>query len=283
MIKSDLNTKQVSKLFGVDSSTIRRWTMANKIKCSVTAGGHRAFQYKHIIDFAKKHGAKFIAKNKKNINKAKSIEQIINSSLALSQDSIDQIFIQLYLHGIKLTTIMDDYIEESLIAIQHKLDLKEISVAEEHIARKIISKSLNTFRKSITKSEEINNKNILCLNLENDIPDLPIDMIQILLENDGFTVHNSGSHTSIDNLKLLVNKTDYEAIFIYLCNRQCCTATVESHINDTNLSLKEIASIGKQYNIKLFLGGPSTMNIEPDIIKDYKQFTNYADSLTLIK
>jgi methanogenic corrinoid protein MtbC1 len=270
-------------LFGVDSSTIRRWTMTNKIKCSVTAGGHRTFQYNHIIDFAKKHGAKFIAKNKKNINKAKSIEQIINSSLALSQDSIDQIFIELYLHGIQLATIMDDYIEESLIAIQHKLDLKEISVAEEHIARKIISKSLNTFRKSITKSEETNNKNILCLNLENDIPDLPIDMIQILLENDGFTVHNSGSHTSIDNLKLLVNKTDYEAIFIYLCNRQCCTATVESHINDTNLSLKEIAKIGKEYKIKLFLGGPSTINIEPDVIKDYKQFTNYADPLTLIK
>ena len=275
--------KQVSKLFGVDSSTIRRWTMTNKIKCSVTAGGHRTFQYKHIIDFAKKHGAKFLAKNKKNINKAKSIEKIINRSLALSQDSIDQIFIELYLHGIQLTTIMDDYIEESLVMIQHKLDLKEISVAEEHIARKIISKSLNTFKKSITQREENNNKNILCLNLENDIPDLPIDMIQILLENDGFTVHNSGSHTSIDNLKLLVNKTDYEAIFIYLCNRQCCTATVESHINDTNLSLKEIANIGKQYNIKLFLGGPSTMNIEPDIIKDYKQFTNYADSLTLIK
>ena len=283
MNKSDLNTKQVSRLFGVDSSTIRRWTMTNKIKCSVTAGGHRTFKYKHIIDFAKKHGARFLSKNKKNINKAKSIEKIINSSLALSQDSIDQLFVELYLHGIKLSTIMDDYIEESLVIIQNKLDLKEISVAEEHIARKIISKSLNIFKKSISQSEETNNRNILCLNLENDIPDLPIDMIQLLLENDGYNVHNSGSHTSIENLKLLVNKTDYEAIFIYLCNRQCCTATVESNINDTNLNLKEIAKIGKEYNIKLFLGGPSTMNIEPDIMKSYKQFTKYADPLTLIK
>ena len=32
----------------------------------------------------------------------------------------------------------------------------------------------------------------ITLNLENDIPDLPIDMIQILLEDEGYNVHNCG-------------------------------------------------------------------------------------------
>ena len=56
MIKKDLNTKQVGSLFGVDESTVRRWSLAGKIKSSSSAGGHRTFSYKNIMEFAKTKG-----------------------------------------------------------------------------------------------------------------------------------------------------------------------------------------------------------------------------------
>ena len=37
---------------------------------------------------------------------------------------------------------MDDFVEPVLVSIQNHLDLKKISVAEEHIARKIVSKEV---------------------------------------------------------------------------------------------------------------------------------------------
>ena len=48
-----------------------------------------------------------------------------------------------------------------LVKIQNKLDLKKISVAEEHIARKIVSKSLGRFNLSISNNKKMLNKNIL--------------------------------------------------------------------------------------------------------------------------
>ena len=283
MNKKELNTKQVGDLFGVDESTVRRWSISGKIKCASSAGGHRKFSYYNIIQFSKKHGAKFKQKNDIDVLDSKQIiKKITNFTLNHDSSSIESIFIGLYLQGIQLSDLMDNYVEKVLINIQSKLDTEKISTAEEHIARKIISRSLNNFRQSISNTKSKNNKNILCLNLENDIPDLPIDMIQILLENINYNVQNCGSHTSTENLKILLSKKEYEAIFIYLCNRQCCTSTVRDNIKKTNHDLNEIGKLAKKYKIKLFLGGPSFKNVDKENLKKYTRFTKYSEALSIV-
>ncbi|MBI45651.1 MAG: hypothetical protein CMG66_05770 [Candidatus Marinimicrobia bacterium] len=281
MDNKGLNTKQVGNLFGVDESTVRRWSLAGKIKCSSSAGGHRKFSYKDIIDFSKTRGLK-LNQSKETLDKTIIINEILNHSLNNNSSLIELILIKLYLNGTELTNIMDDVVESTLINLQSKLDKKEISIAEEHIARKIISKSLNGFKLSIINDNSKNKKNILCLNLENDIPDLPIDMIQILLENINYNVYNCGSHTSIKDVKKLLEKQTYKAIFIYLCDRQCCTSTIEDNIKKTNKDLKAISILAKKYNIKLFLGGPSFKNINENVLKNFNKFTKYSEVLSLI-
>ncbi len=283
MNKKELNTKQVGDLFGVDESTVRRWSISGKIKCASSAGGHRKFSYYNIIQFSKNHGAKFKQKNDIDVLDSKQIiKKITNFTLSHDSSSIESIFIGLYLHGIQLSDLMDNYVEKVLVNIQSKLDTEKISTAEEHIARKIISRSLNNFRQSISNTKSKKNKNILCLNLENDIPDLPIDMIQILLENINYNVQNCGSHTSTENLKILLSKKEYEAIFIYLCDRQCCTSTVRDNIKKTNHDLNEIGKLAKKYKIKLFLGGPSFKNLDKENLKKYTRFTKYSEALSIV-
>ncbi len=284
MIKKDLNTKQVGKLFGVDESTVRRWALSKKIKCSSSAGGHRKFSYNDIIEFSRKKGINLNSRfNINTTNADKIIKNAINYSLNNDHHSIELILIELYLKGIQLPDIMDNYIEKILINIQSELDKNQISVVEEHIARKIISKALNNFKLSISNNIPANAKNILCLNLENDIPDLPIDMIQILLESINYNVHNCGSHTSIKNIKKLLSNKKYEAIFIYLCDRQCCTSTVIDNIKKTNDDLKDISKLAKRYNIKLFLGGPSFNNINQKVLTNFNTFNKYSEALSINK
>ena len=281
MDNKGLNTKQVGNLFGVDVSTVRRWSLAGKIKCSSSAGGHRKFSYKDIINFSKTRGLK-LNQNQDTSDKTAIINQMLSYSLNNNSSSIELILIKLYLNGMELKDIMDNVVENTLINLQSKLDKREISVAEEHIARKIISKSLNGFKLSIINDNSKNKKNILCLNLENDIPDLPIDMIQILLENINYNVYNCGSHTSIKDVKKLLEKQTYKAIFIYLCDRQCCTSTIKDNIKKTNKDLEAISILAKKYNIKLFLGGPSFKNINENVLKNFNQFTKYSEVLSLI-
>ena len=164
-------------------------------------------------------------KNKRILNHLLSYQKSLNILLNKIINRLRLPLIELYLSGIQLTSLMDDYIEPVLVSIQNHLDMKKISVAEEHIARKIVSKGLGQFKLSVINTIKDNGISVLTLNLENDIPDLPIDMIQILLEDQGYNVHNCGSHTSIKDIKSLLSKKNYEAIFIYLCDRQCCTST----------------------------------------------------------
>ena len=201
--------------------------------------------------------------------------------LKMTQKSLELIFVQLFLDGTPLADLMDNYVEKILVEIQNKLDRREVSIAEEHIARKIVSKALNNFKLTVSNSFSENKENILCLNLENDIPDLPIDMIQILLENKNYNVHNCGANTSIKDIKKLLSVKKYKAIFIYLCDRQCCTATVRDNVKKTNQDLDDISILAKKYNIELYLGGPSFKNIDKKVLRNYKTFSKYSESLQI--
>ena len=106
-------------------------------------------------------------------------------------------------------------------------------------------------------------------------------MIQILLENNNFNVDNCGSNTDTKDIKKLLSNKRYEAIFIYLCDRQCCTSTVKDNLIKTNKDLEAISDLAQEFNIKLFLGGPSFKNINKNILKKYTTFTKYSESLQI--
>ena len=244
--KKYLNTKQVGNLFDVNESTVRRWATSGKIECISSAGGHRKFSYQNVMNFANTQGLKINSSEiPYKVNRKTIISESVNHVFKNDAKALELIFVQLFLDGTPLTDLMDNYVEKILVEIQNKLDRKEVSIAEEHIARKIVSKALNNFKLTVSDSTSETKENILCLNLENDIPDLPIDMIQILLENKNYNVHNCGANTSIKDIKKLLSAKKYKAIFIYLCDRQCCTATVKDNIKKTNQDLDDISFLAK--------------------------------------
>lgn len=280
--KKYLNTKQVGNLFDVNESTVRRWASSGKIECISSAGGHRKFSYQNVMSFANTQGLKINSGQiPYNINRKTIIDDSVKHVFNNDSKSLEMILVQLYLDGTLLPDLMDNFVEKILVKIQNRLDNNEVSIAEEHMARKVVSKALNNFKLTVSNYISKDNENILCLNLENDIPDLPIDMIQILLENNNFNVHNCGANTSIKDIKKLLSNQTYKAIFIYLCDRQCCTATVRDNIKKTNTDLEQISILAKKYNIKLYLGGPSFKNINKNILKKYNTFTKYSESLRL--
>jgi excisionase family DNA binding protein len=277
-----LTTPQVAKLFNVDNSTIRRWSIIGKIECESTHGGHRKFLFKNIVQFLKNNPKKYqldfssILSASSNFNPNDYAKLIKNYALKRDINQIDLLIMKFYLEGIKIPKIFDNYIDISLDEIQKLLDEKKISIAEEHIARKTISKSLDNFRSSISTNLNKNNS-VLCINLENDIPDLAIDMIQIILEEQGCNVHNSGSNTSILNLQLLLEKYEFNSMYIYMCNRQCCSATVKNNFGNTILDLEKINKLCNRYNIDLFIGGPGTQLINSKITFQYNEFNKFSD------
>ena len=283
MAKTLLNTKQVASLFRVDTSTIRRWSLNGQLDCSSSRGGHRKFTYRNILDFIndKKQDLKLdlsqISTLTQKVPITGYVELISSNALSRNYKAIESILVEAYLKGIAVSKIFDEYLDKGLEHVQSLLDDGQISVAEEHIARKTISIGLEHFRSAILKDKTDNNQNVLCLNLENDIPDIAIDMIQICLEMKSHSVYNSGSNTSIKGLKNLLNKTSYDSMYIFMCNRQCCSATVQNHISHTVNSLEEINKMCEQFDIDLYIGGPATKLIDGEISFKYNKFLKFSE------
>ena len=283
MAKTLLNTKQVASLFRVDTSTIRRWSLNGQLDCSSSRGGHRKFTYRNILDFIndKKQDLKLdlsqISTLTQKVPMTGYVELISSNALSRNYKAIESILVEAYLKGIAVSKIFDEYLDKGLEHVQSLLDDGQISVAEEHIARKTISIGLEHFRSAILKDKTDNNQNVLCLNLENDIPDIAIDMIQICLEMKSHSVYNSGSNTSIKGLKNLLNKTSYDSMYIFMCNRQCCSATVQNHISHTVNSLEEINKMCEQFDIDLYIGGPATKLIDGEISFKYNKFLKFSE------
>tara|TARA_Y100000768_G_scaffold197452_1_gene148384 strand:+ start:7774 stop:8628 length:855 start_codon:yes stop_codon:yes gene_type:complete len=283
MAKTLLNTKQVASLFRVDTSTIRRWSLSGQLDCSSSRGGHRKFTYRNILDFIndKKQDLKLdlsqISTLTQKVPIKGYVELISSNALSRNYKAIESILVEAYLKGIAVSKIFDEYLDKGLEHVQSLLDDGQISVAEEHIARKTISIGLEHFRSAILKDKTDNNQNVLCLNLENDIPDIAIDMIQICLEMKSHSVYNSGSNTSIKGLKNLLNKTSYDSMYIFMCNRQCCSATVQNHISHTVNSLEEINKMCEQFDIDLYIGGPATKLIDGEISFKYNKFLKFSE------
>lgn len=91
--KRYFTTSEVARIFAVDVTTVRRWTVHKKITCSQTGGGHRQFEIKEILRFAKANGYERITKS--NL-KAGDEKQDIENSLAVGDTpALGQRFLEL--------------------------------------------------------------------------------------------------------------------------------------------------------------------------------------------
>ena len=57
------------------------------------------------------------------------VDSLLHSMMNLQISPIENLLIKLYLNSVHLATIMDDYVESSLVSLQNKLDNNDISVA----------------------------------------------------------------------------------------------------------------------------------------------------------
>ena len=49
------STRELSKLFDANESTIKRWADKGELRCFRTPGGHRRFTPEHVLEFVKKY------------------------------------------------------------------------------------------------------------------------------------------------------------------------------------------------------------------------------------
>ena len=290
-----LNSNDVAEILGVNISTLKRWTENGTINCIKTAGGHRKFTMRHVREYYKTN-----SKSDKNLGlgleknqhkeifdlinnyKYKDLAQILADSSVESDDlSLNTIVNGLYMKGIPVETICDEVVEPGSIIVENALRSDYLSHLEAFISRKMISRSVESL--NINKPNGTSNgRSALCVNFEDNLPDLGVIMSEAVLRHSGFNVFNTGSHAELGNFKKVVEKKSVSLILFYLCDMQCCMATVDDNMEKTEAQVSEAIKIANELDVQVLFGG-SGLKLMPTVLpKIDKSFRTFADLRSVV-
>ena len=276
---------EVSQILGCDETTIRRWANKGKITCQKSAGGHRYFTIQDIRSYLikTKQSSNLLPINNNSSDLSKIFTYINDSSYTklasvLAENSIEgdeslvhSIINNIYLSGENITVIFDEIIEKAFDLIESKLINNSITHIEEYIARKLITRNIESLSRD-KPNGNFNGKNILCINFEDNLPDLGIVMSEVVLRHSGFNVYNTGSHANLGDLKTVIAKKKIDILLFFLCSRQCCKSISELNLEKTHKQIKDSIRLANELKMKIIFGGDGLDNINSDLGNTFSSF-----------
>ena len=176
--------------------------------------------------------------------------------------------------GYQINDIFDLIVDPASDLVEHWLCDENISHIEEYISRKLITRSVELLSES-KPNGTFNGKAALCINFEDDLPDLGVAMSEVLLRHNGYNVFNTGSHAELGKLKNILKKYKIDMVLFYLCSRQCCRATALNNLKKTNSQVIEICNIAKDTGVNVIFGGEGIEHlgkIPKGVIKTFKSY-----------
>ena len=290
-----LNSKEVSGILGINISTLKRWTDSGKLGCEKTAGGHRKFTMKHIRDYYKTHSdsskSDFLSLESKN---HKKIYGLINqqdykqlaidlsiASLKAEDSTVNTIINGLYMNGTPVADLFDFVVDVAGNIVEDQLKNNKIAHTDAYLSRKIITRSVDGLNRD-KPNGDFNGKNALCINFEDNLPDIGVVMSEVLMRHNGYNVFNSGSHAELGELSEIIIKRKIDIVLFYLCNLQCCNAVVEENVSKTVTQIFDSIKVAKKLDIKILFGGEGLFLLDDISGKIDNSFLTYNDLKKLI-
>ena len=252
---------------------VREFYKTNKKSTKNLGLGLEKLKHKRIFDLINKE-------------KYKDLSEILADSSVESDDlSVNTIINGLYMKGVSVERICDEVIDPGSMIVENALRKDYLSHAEAFISRKMITRSVEIL--NINKpNDSLNTKNALCVNFEDNLPDLGVVMSEAVLRHVGYNVFNTGSHAELGNLQAVIEKKEINLILFYLCDMQCCMATVQENMSKTEDQVSEVISlVNSLKNIQAIFGGSGLHlmpNVKNKISLNFNTFSDLKNVVTNI-
>ena len=220
----------------------------------------------------------------KNINQQDYKQLAIdlsNASLKADESTIDTIINGLYMNGIPVAYLFDFVVDVAGNIVEDQLKNNKIAHTDAYLSRKIITRSVDGLNRD-KPNGNFNGKNALCINFEDNLPDIGVVMSEVLMRHNGYNVFNSGSHAELGELSEIIIKRKIDIVLFYLCNLQCCNAVVEDNVAKTVTQIFDSIKVAKKLDIKILFGGEGLFLLDDIKGKIDNSFLTYTDLNKLI-
>ena len=257
-----LNSKEVASIMGVNVSTIKRWTDSGKLDCYQTVGGHRKFLLSHVKNFLKEKinqklkvniiqylnkGEKELVQRIDRIDYKYLRDYLFQLSLQQSVDSIHDVINSLLIKGEPQYRIYDELILNVLNRIGDLWSNNKLSIEDEHTMTETIRNVMYRIHSEISKNNVKIPKKVICMTLTNDEHEIPLVMIQSILDEINIPSTNLGPNIpapEIESKIQVVNPTH----LIISSNYVLDTDTFNSEIS-------QLLQICHKNDIEILIGG----------------------------
>jgi excisionase family DNA binding protein len=251
MASGNLTTKHVARLLQISEATVKRWADSGALRPDKTIGGHRRFSIHAVAKLRREHAqSKKSDRSPRVRNKlAKplaSSRALLETLLAGEDAAASAALIDAYLHGHSLITICDTLITESMHMVGDLWMQGDISVADEHLATRVMLAAVQQLRGVIAATDP-NGLSAICCGIEGDLHELPIHLAEIVLESEGWSVINLGPNTPLFSLREMVAQKRPQVV--------CVSARMIADLDRSAVEFAPLKKLLSKLKAQLVLGG----------------------------
>tara|TARA_B110000014_G_scaffold151188_1_gene105553 strand:+ start:333 stop:1214 length:882 start_codon:yes stop_codon:yes gene_type:complete len=257
-----LNSKEVASIMGVNVSTIKRWTDSGKLDCYQTVGGHRKFLLSHLKNFLKEKinqklkvniiqylnkGEKELVQRIDRIDYKYLRDYLFQLSLQQSVDSIHDVINSLLIKGEPQYRIYDELILNVLNRIGDLWSNNKLSIADEHTMTETIRNVMYRIHSEISKNNVKIPKKVICMTLTNDEHEIPLVMIQSILDEINIPSTNLGPNIPVPEIESKIQVVNPTHLIIS-----------SNYVLDTdtfNSEISQLLQICHKNDIEILIGG----------------------------
>ena len=259
MRSTQLTTKQVARFLSVSEATVKRWADDGVLEPQKTVGGHRRFGIESIARLRRDRNLKSdslsIAKlSRKKTKPLPSSDHFLRLILAGDELEAGATLVEAYLAHHSLWALLQTTITEAM----HKLGdlwLKgSVTIADEHMATRVVLTAIQKLR-GVMLPHEPNGRTALCCAIEGELHELPVHLVELIFESEGWQVINLGANTPLFSLQELVSKQRPQVV--------CISARTIADLDRATAEFTQLRRVANRLAAKIVLGGEAFRN--PDV------------------
>lgn len=244
-------TKDVARLLHVSEATVKRWADDGLLRPNKTAGGHRRFNIETVARFKREREGLSASPQPKRQQRARttpavSVERFTELLLEGDAVEVEAALINAYLDGHELPALFDTLVTKSMHRIGDMWFNGTASVADEHLASRVLLRALQKLRPIIVGKEPVG-KTVICCGLEGDLHEMPVHLAEIVFEAEGWQTRNLGPNTPLFALSNMLPQ--------YKPNLVCIAARAVADLDRASSDFASLRKATDKLGAKLIAGG----------------------------
>lgn len=257
------STNELSRMWNVSESTVKRWADSGDLQCVKTPGGHRRFALDEISRFQRSQGfeavGSLVTREEAPGESVPALEAALEKrdypalavlfaerALAGDVDGARDLLARAYLRGASPVEFCERIVAPALHEIGHRWRAGSLTVADEHVATRTTLDALTRLQPELLRRPASDRTAVVGCP-EDELHEVASRCISMLLELDGWRVVTLGMNTPFFSFR--------DAIVRHRPDLVCLSATMLHDLERQSREYLELAEAARDAGARIVIGG----------------------------